>query len=103
MYVTKQIRKDLYEVMKTACNTDKINLCIERLLRAVLGDRKFELELDLARLRLKLQRARSEEEKYKILAEYYDYIAKQYERAVREYREIVKSWKKEVCEKLGVC
>jgi len=102
-YVVKSIRRDLYEVMKAACNTDKVNSCIEKLLRMVLGDRRFELELNLARLKLKLESARSEEEKYKILAEYYDYIIKQYERVVREYREIVESWKKEVCEKLGVC
>jgi hypothetical protein len=102
-YVTKPIRRDLYEVMKTACNTDKVNSCIEKLLRMVLGDQRFESELNYARLRLKLESARSKEEKYKILAEYADYVAKEYDRLVREYREIVESWKREVCEKLGVC
>jgi hypothetical protein len=30
-YIVKSIRRDLYEVMKTACNTDKVNSCIEKL------------------------------------------------------------------------
>jgi uncharacterized protein YlxW (UPF0749 family) len=105
-YVTKQIKKELYDALMSWCKDQKpdftisFSKCFELILTHTIPQ-YVEEEKFKARVSERLAKALTEEERRQVIAEELERIASKYEELVKKYKETVANIKKQVEETLA--